>query len=514
MTDKEIRKYMEMAIKEMNATPEDRRLDGKVTPKVGAVIVLKSGEVHCAHRGEYRNGEHAEYVLLDKKLANVDVSGATLFTTLEPCAPGARKLPKVSCAERIADARIEKVYIGIEDPDPTVGGKGFDYLKKHNINVTLFDKDLQEKIIDVNDGFLKSAKKRAMLASVSTDINKVSYLEEINKTATWDDLSVEAISFVCDKLDISFSEGKTDQFKKFLENLQLIAIKDDKTLLTNEAVLLFAKNPQVFLPQSNVKIVSKLANGESSFYDFNNALVLLPSKFEEWYGTHMKKITTRSSMRRQDEFEFPFVPIREAFVNALVHRDYSIAGANITVKIDFEAIEISSPGYPPEPLTIEQLQNFKAPSYARNPKLASLFSMLKIVEKAGYGMSEFDSLLLNYNFPLPIVSFDGVNTKIEFNKTFESKDSSVVNSAKPEQTPTEVRNLSPEIRRGYEYIKKAGKVKTSDYADHFKYNRKKASRHIKSMKDVQLIKLTDGCSAKSPNATYEIVHKHGQNLDK
>ena len=526
MTDQEIRKSMEMAVEEMRKSQSERRNDKKETPKVGAVLVLPTGQVYCAHRGEFRSGEHAEYVLLDKKLFNVDVSGSTLFTTLEPCAPGARSLPKVSCAERIVDARISKVYVGLQDPDPTVASKGMAHIAKNGIDIVAFDQDLQEEIRKANVKFLVEAEERAKLAQSSSDNLNLSYLEKIHKTAKWEDLSIEAMSFTCDKLGISFSESKDGKFKEFLEKLQLIKIEGkNKLLLSNEAVLLFAKNPMQFLPQANIKVVKKNANGTSIFQEFNEPLVMIPAKFEDWYKTHMVTATDRSSMSRKNEYEFPFVPIREPFVNALVHRDYSIEGANVTVKIDFDKIEISSPGGPPSLLTIEQLENLNAPSFARNPKLVAIFSMLKIVEKIGYGMSEFSNLTVNYNLPSPIVSYDGVNLKFEFFKTFNSLDTyrrsafdflNTVHATlgeKIEGNQYDADILGSELRLGLEYIRKVGKVKTSEYAEHFKYSHKKASRQIKSLRDMDLIKLSDGCSPKSPNATYEIIRNHGQDID-
>jgi ATP-dependent DNA helicase RecG len=78
-----------------------------------------------AYRGELRNGDHAEFTLLERKnRANV-LDGCILFATLEPCAPGARKHPKLGCAERIVNARIKEVWVGVQDPHPKVGGKGF-----------------------------------------------------------------------------------------------------------------------------------------------------------------------------------------------------------------------------------------------------------------------------------------------------------------------------------------------------------------------------------------------------
>jgi ATP-dependent DNA helicase RecG len=94
------RKYMAMAIEVMMKSIQEPR-DDKVSPKVGAVLIKPSGEIETAFRGELRNGDHAEFTLLERKNRSVPLDGSILFATLEPCAPGARKHPKLSCAERI-----------------------------------------------------------------------------------------------------------------------------------------------------------------------------------------------------------------------------------------------------------------------------------------------------------------------------------------------------------------------------------------------------------------------------
>ena len=95
------RKFMELAIEVMRQSVPEPRKDGKASPKVGAVLVKPDGKVETAYRGELRHGDHAEFTLLERKNRGNKLDGSTLFATLEPCAPGARRDPKVDCAERI-----------------------------------------------------------------------------------------------------------------------------------------------------------------------------------------------------------------------------------------------------------------------------------------------------------------------------------------------------------------------------------------------------------------------------
>jgi ATP-dependent DNA helicase RecG len=155
------RVLMMEAVAVMRGSAHERRPDGKACPLVGAVMWEPNGKVQTACRGELREGDHAEYTLLERKNRDRSLSEAVLFSTLEPCAPEARNPPKLSCAERIINARIKKVWVGIEDPDPTVDRKGIKYLQDHGVDVQMFDRDLQDQINEANKAFIEQAKERA-----------------------------------------------------------------------------------------------------------------------------------------------------------------------------------------------------------------------------------------------------------------------------------------------------------------------------------------------------------------
>jgi len=102
-------------------------------PWVGAVLV-RDGDVIATGATAPPGGAHAEAAAL----AGIDARGATLYVTLEPCAPfpGKRTRP---CAELIAEAGVARVVIALEDPDPNVRGRGVAILRAAGIQVETGD---------------------------------------------------------------------------------------------------------------------------------------------------------------------------------------------------------------------------------------------------------------------------------------------------------------------------------------------------------------------------------------
>jgi len=126
--------------------------DGRPHPLVGAVVA-KNGEVLAtAHRSE-AEGNHAEYVALEKKLAHVPVAGATVYTTLEPCTT--RSHPKIPCADRLVERKVRRVVIGMLDPDPRISGRGQRRLRSANIITDFFPHDLMTEVEELNREFAR-----------------------------------------------------------------------------------------------------------------------------------------------------------------------------------------------------------------------------------------------------------------------------------------------------------------------------------------------------------------------
>ena len=122
-------------------------------PRVGVVVIRGSEVLGESFRGETGEGRHAEFGLLDR-LAGIDLSGATLLTTLEPCSR--RNHPKRPCAEHLIERGISTVFIGLYDPNPHIYREGWRLLRDAGIGLRDFAPELRGEIAADNADFLNS----------------------------------------------------------------------------------------------------------------------------------------------------------------------------------------------------------------------------------------------------------------------------------------------------------------------------------------------------------------------
>ncbi|MBK8304192.1 MAG: hypothetical protein IPK98_12595 [Chloracidobacterium sp.] len=121
------------------------------TPSVGAVVVKDDEIIAVSYRGEDGPGDHAEFIALEKKLKGVDLKGATIYTTLEPCTNrGPNKTP---CVEWIIEREFATVYIGSLDPNPDVRGLGQLKLRRAKIETHLFPQPWMGQVEELNKSF-------------------------------------------------------------------------------------------------------------------------------------------------------------------------------------------------------------------------------------------------------------------------------------------------------------------------------------------------------------------------
>ncbi len=134
-------------------------------PKVGAVLVRDGKTIGRAHRGEVGEGTHAEFGLL-KKLsdAGVEVAGASLVTTLEPCTWRRNHKP---CSDWIIEKGIVSVSIGILDPNPRVYCHGVRKLRDAGIRISYFPFELRAEIEQMNAEFVAQFRRNLALCGTA-----------------------------------------------------------------------------------------------------------------------------------------------------------------------------------------------------------------------------------------------------------------------------------------------------------------------------------------------------------
>lgn len=495
--NKRERELMETAIEVMNNSINEPRNDGKESPKVGAVLLKPDGTIETASRGELRYGDHAEFTLLERKNRSQRLDGCILFATLEPCAPGARKHPKLGCAERIVNARISEVWVGIEDPDPDVDRKGIKYLEDNGIKVKMFPPDLQKKIKEANKAFLKQALQRANDRVEKKEII-LSKMESTFPAADKGMFSEDAIKLYLSKagLDIvPFSK----EFWAHFENIGLVeAVKVNEDVVykpTGFGIILFGKRPRDTYPQSVLKAKVKYGTNESSPSDFDQPLVMIPYEVEKWLEKVLHSTANREGFVRTTSTDFPIQPLREAIINALVHRDYEQAGAKTYLEIDDDKIVVKSAGLPVEPITLDEVKRFEASTLSRNPKITYIFNQMGLMEEAELGMETFRNMQRAYNLPLPVYDYKAPYLTLTFSRSIEA--------VRKVSGIAALEELNGEELNGYEWIRSQASegVSKKEYAVRFNIDDKKAQRHLAKMKKLKLLG-DNGEKSNSPNFRY------------
>ncbi|HEV3408643.1 MAG TPA: bifunctional diaminohydroxyphosphoribosylaminopyrimidine deaminase/5-amino-6-(5-phosphoribosylamino)uracil reductase RibD [Gaiellaceae bacterium] len=123
-------------------------------PIVGAVVVV-DGEVVGEGWHERPGGPHAEIVALEA--AGERARGATLYTTLEPCAHHGRTGP---CVAAIVAAGVRRVVAAAVDPNPRVDGRGLRELREAGLDVEVADSELAARARRQNEAFRTWARLR------------------------------------------------------------------------------------------------------------------------------------------------------------------------------------------------------------------------------------------------------------------------------------------------------------------------------------------------------------------
>jgi ATP-dependent DNA helicase RecG len=167
------------------------------------------------------------------------------------------------------------------------------------------------------------------------------------------------------------------------------------------AVLMFGKAPQAANRRFGI-VVSRfegLAGGGARLRDRHQLEGPLPdlvAEADRMIYDEMRRDAVVRGLVREEVPEFPPIAMREALVNAVAHRDYSLRGSAIDVRLFDDAVEIESPGCLPAYVTVE---NLRTAQYSRNERIMDCLQRLGFVEEAGQGIdrmiTEMEEALLD-----------------------------------------------------------------------------------------------------------------------
>lgn len=474
----------------MKKSISEPREDGNASPKVGAVLWKPDGTIETASRGELRYGDHAEFTLLERKNRPNALDGCILFATLEPCAPGARSHPKLSCAERIVNARIKEVWVGCQDPHPKVAGEGFQFLKDNGVTIHSFPRELQEEIEAENEKFFKEAQAAAEKQEEAQTQVRSEY-EKVSPNVAVDDFSPEALNGYRSMLMGKGKHSKND-FHQRLYRQGLLEEAGGQLRPTGFGMLLFARHPRDVMEQAGI-LGTILKDGEEDPRDFDGPMVLAPEQAIQWLKDKLPNPISRTEARRKEQNKFYYELVREGLVNALVHRDYDIKEAKIQLVVTPEKTVIRSPGEPKEPVTLEQLQEFNAPMFSRNPRLHAVFNTMGLAEERGLGLSSMRNRAQQAGLPLPAYAWNVPYLDLTIYRAAESATKSLDESILSELNRTE--------RRGWTFVVSRGTTTQNEYSREMEVTPRTAQRHLTHFVDLGLLRRIGS----GPATEYQVI---------
>lgn len=184
---------------------------------------------------------------------------------------------------------------------------------------------------------------------------------------------------------------------------------------TLAGLLTFSKYPQTYFPQLCITAVAlpgtehgTVSEDGARFIDNKRITGAIPDMLEEAVDFVIKNSRTKTIIdergRRADKPEYPIVAVREAIVNALVHRDYSIHTENVPIRIEMyrDRMEITNSGGLYGKISIDALG--KVHPETRNATLANMLELLHVTENRYSGIPTMRNECIKAKLPAPIFS--------------------------------------------------------------------------------------------------------------
>jgi len=294
----------------------------------------------------------------------------------------------------------------------------------------------------------------------------ISFDEEINYNIDYLSLDISPIRNEFFKINKPIDEEK-------LKNLKLIKEEHGKIYPSNALLILLGTFENTIIKSARFKGLTMdiFIDRKEFLGDLFNQL----KSCENFIKNHLNLRGEIKGLQRTDTYEIPLEAIREALVNAIIHRDYRNMGRDIKVGIYDDILNIVSPGGFPSTLTQEDILDGR--SEVRNKVIARVFKELGYIEQWGTGIKRIKSSCISYGLKEPLILEKGDFVDVElFRKTTDY-----------DGLTTDYDGLEIEEKKVIEQINKNGNISTKELKELLNIGDTKAKEIFKSMMDKNLI---------------------------
>jgi len=280
-------------------------------------------------------------------------------------------------------------------------------------------------------------------------------LEKMGKT--WDSLSsgfdISEIDFSTIEMFKNLAKNRIPSIKEFdsVEKIFLnLKLFDENKKITNAGILLFGKEPQKKFISATVRV----GRFKNSTHIVDTVVIEgnLFKQVDEVMNAIKKHLNVRFEIKgvvRQDVWDYPLEALREAVINALIHRDY-LSTAEIQIKIYDDRIWIWNPGKLPPQIKLEELKKEHS-SYPRNPLIANAFYLAGFIERWGSGTKRMVQLCMEQGLPEPEYKEEFGGFSVYFYKDIYTEEN------------LRKMGLNERQIRAVMYVKQKGKITNKEY---------------------------------------------------
>ena len=233
-------------------------------------------------------------------------------------------------------------------------------------------------------------------------------------------------------LDLKLLQGVADQYikglsvERYLQQIGLAEYGLNGLRLKRAALLLFASEIDKWHPRSQVRFLKVNGNTLEAGEKYNvitdntvkgNIFELIFKAWEHLRSFLAYKTEFGLNSKFEQKYVYPEDAVREAILNAIAHRDYSITNA-IEIYIFNERMEIKSPGALLSTLTIKNLYQLEGSHESRNSLIARVLRENQLMREIGEGMKRIFGLMEEKELASPELYSNGLWFRVSlWNKT-------------------------------------------------------------------------------------------------